>query len=250
MVGEAGWLAIRWLHIVAMALFVGGQLVLGVAIVPVLRGSQRDALREIARRFGWASLAALGVLIATGSALADRDGRSGLRHAAGEARAGRSRHRPDRLAHASAGARNRGRRVPGLARGRLAGPGARSRPAAVRIGASSGKHGGAPLPGRRDLAADPRLKHSERAGMCPLVRWTWSPCFVRRSRLLCLACYAVPLLVLVARRSVVGPTVSAVRRHDDGGFTESLPGSLRIRRREGDGLLSNLALLVSRDDER
>ena len=75
MVGEAGWLAIRWLHVVAMALFVGGQLVLVVAIVPVLRGSQRDALREIARRFGWASLAALVVLIATGSALADRGGR-------------------------------------------------------------------------------------------------------------------------------------------------------------------------------
>jgi uncharacterized membrane protein len=74
-VGEAGWLAVRWLHVVAMALFVGGQLVLVVAIVPVLRGSQRDALRAIARRFGWASLAALGVLVATGSALADRGAR-------------------------------------------------------------------------------------------------------------------------------------------------------------------------------
>jgi uncharacterized membrane protein len=71
---DAGWLAIRWLHVVAMALFVGGQLVLVVAIVPALRGSHREALRSVARRFGWASLAALVVLIATGVALASHDG--------------------------------------------------------------------------------------------------------------------------------------------------------------------------------
>lgn len=74
---DTAWLAIRWLHVLAMALFVGGQLVLAVAIVPVLRGSDRDALRAIARRFGWASLVALGLLIATGSALASRDDRWG-----------------------------------------------------------------------------------------------------------------------------------------------------------------------------
>jgi uncharacterized membrane protein len=80
--GAAGWLAVRWLHVLAMALFVGGQLVLAVAIVPVLRRSQRDALRAIARRFGWASLAALAVLVATGSALASHDSRwaSGTLH--------------------------------------------------------------------------------------------------------------------------------------------------------------------------
>jgi uncharacterized membrane protein len=70
----AGWLAIRWLHILAMALFVGGQLMLVVAIVPALRGESRDALRRIARRFGWASLGALLVLIATGVALASHGG--------------------------------------------------------------------------------------------------------------------------------------------------------------------------------
>jgi len=70
-----GWLAIRWLHVLAMALFVGGQLMLVVAIIPALRGSSREAVRAIARRFGWASLAALGVLIATGSALASHDER-------------------------------------------------------------------------------------------------------------------------------------------------------------------------------
>jgi len=67
---DAGWLAVRWLHVLAMALFVGGQLVLVVAVVPVLRGSHRDALRAIARRFGWASVGALVVLIVTGVALA------------------------------------------------------------------------------------------------------------------------------------------------------------------------------------
>jgi uncharacterized membrane protein len=70
---SGGWLAVRWLHVVAMALFVGGQLFLAVAVVPALRGTDRDGLRSIARRFGWASLAALAVLIATGSAMASHD---------------------------------------------------------------------------------------------------------------------------------------------------------------------------------
>jgi uncharacterized membrane protein len=56
-----------------MALFVGGQLVLVIAIVPALRGAHREQLRAIARRFGWASLAALAVLVVTGSALASHD---------------------------------------------------------------------------------------------------------------------------------------------------------------------------------
>jgi uncharacterized membrane protein len=73
----AGWLAIRWLHVFAMAVFVGGQIVLIVAIIPVLRASHRDLLRSIARRFGWAALGALGVLVATGSALAEHGSRWG-----------------------------------------------------------------------------------------------------------------------------------------------------------------------------
>jgi uncharacterized membrane protein len=77
-----GWLAVRWLHVLAMALFVGGQLVLVVAVIPALGREQRPALRAIARRFGWASLVALVVLIATGSALASHDRRwdSGTLH--------------------------------------------------------------------------------------------------------------------------------------------------------------------------
>ena len=72
---SGAWLAVRWLHVLAMALFVGGQLFLVIAVIPVLRGGDRERLRAVARRFGWASLAALGVLIATGSALAGRDDR-------------------------------------------------------------------------------------------------------------------------------------------------------------------------------
>ncbi len=56
----------RYLHVLAMALFVGGQLVLAVAVVPGLRGRDREGLRAVARRFGWASLGALAVLIVTG----------------------------------------------------------------------------------------------------------------------------------------------------------------------------------------
>jgi uncharacterized membrane protein len=79
---NTGWLAVRWLHVLAMTLFVGGQLMLVVAVIPVLRSEHREALRSIARRFGWASLAALVVLIVTGTALASHDMRwsSGTLH--------------------------------------------------------------------------------------------------------------------------------------------------------------------------
>jgi hypothetical protein len=53
-----------------MALFVGGQLVLGIAVVPGLRGRDREGLRAVARRFGWASLGALAVLLITGAWMA------------------------------------------------------------------------------------------------------------------------------------------------------------------------------------
>ncbi len=66
-----GWRLVLYLHLLAMAFFVGGQLVFGIAVVPLLRGEgDRERLRAVARRFGYGSLAALGVLIATGWALA------------------------------------------------------------------------------------------------------------------------------------------------------------------------------------
>jgi uncharacterized membrane protein len=64
------FVVLRYLHVLAMATFVGGQLVLAVAVVPGLRGRDMEGLRVVARRFGWASLVALGVLIVTGAWMA------------------------------------------------------------------------------------------------------------------------------------------------------------------------------------
>jgi uncharacterized membrane protein len=68
------WQAIRWLHVLAMAFFVGGQLLLAAAVVPVERRyPDRERLRAIARRFGWGTLGAIAVLLATGSAMASHE---------------------------------------------------------------------------------------------------------------------------------------------------------------------------------
>lgn len=65
------WQAVLYVHLLAMAFFVGGQLVFGLAVVPVLRGdADRERMRAIARRFGNGSLVALAVLIVTGWAMA------------------------------------------------------------------------------------------------------------------------------------------------------------------------------------
>lgn len=65
------WDLILWLHLIAMAFFVGGQLVLAAAIVPVLRGhNDGEQMRAVARRFGWGTLAAIAVLLLTGAAMA------------------------------------------------------------------------------------------------------------------------------------------------------------------------------------
>jgi uncharacterized membrane protein len=70
-VESTGWDIVRFLHVVAMAFFVGGQLVLGLVAVPALRGdADRERLRAVARRFGWGSVGALAVLVATGVAMA------------------------------------------------------------------------------------------------------------------------------------------------------------------------------------
>jgi uncharacterized membrane protein len=67
------WEIVRWLHLLAMAFFIGGQMVLAGAVVPAFRGSEeRDRLRAIARRFGAGSLIALVVLLVTGALMANR----------------------------------------------------------------------------------------------------------------------------------------------------------------------------------
>lgn len=71
-----GWDIVLWLHLLAMALFVGGQLFIGLAVVPVYRaqggsdGPAHDWMVPVARRFGWASIGALAILLATGIAMA------------------------------------------------------------------------------------------------------------------------------------------------------------------------------------
>jgi uncharacterized membrane protein len=68
------WDAVRWLHLVAMAFFVGGQLMLAAVVVPVARRSgNREALRAVARRFGAGTLVALAVLAGTGVAMASHE---------------------------------------------------------------------------------------------------------------------------------------------------------------------------------
>lgn len=66
------WQAVLYLHLLAMAFFLGGQLVIGLALVPVERTNpDKERLRAVARRFGIGSAVALGVLLVTGIAMAD-----------------------------------------------------------------------------------------------------------------------------------------------------------------------------------
>ena len=71
-----GWDVVLWIHLLAMALFVGGQLFLGIAVVPTYiahggkDGPAHEWMLPIARRFGWASLGALAIALITGSMMA------------------------------------------------------------------------------------------------------------------------------------------------------------------------------------
>jgi uncharacterized membrane protein len=68
------WDTILWLHLVAMAYFVGGQLMLAAVVVPVERANpDRERMRGMARRFGAGTLIALAVLLASGSAMATHE---------------------------------------------------------------------------------------------------------------------------------------------------------------------------------
>jgi uncharacterized membrane protein len=67
------WNGVLWVHLVAMAFFVGGQLMLATVVVPALRGAEDPGpLRAAARRFGVGTLIAIGLLIASGAAMATR----------------------------------------------------------------------------------------------------------------------------------------------------------------------------------
>jgi putative copper export protein len=71
------WELVRFLHIVALALFVGGQLMLVLAVVPALRGQPDGVMVGVARRFGVAGAVAIAVLLATGIAMASHFSRWG-----------------------------------------------------------------------------------------------------------------------------------------------------------------------------
>jgi putative copper export protein len=65
------WNGVLWLHLLAMAFFVGGQLMLAAIVVPLLRDARdRGPLRAAARRFGIGTMIAVGVLVVTGAAMA------------------------------------------------------------------------------------------------------------------------------------------------------------------------------------
>jgi putative copper export protein len=70
------WNFVVWLHLLGMAFFVGGQVMLAAVVVPVLR-SDRAGLLAAVRRFGVGTLLAFVVLIATGIALATHEHRWG-----------------------------------------------------------------------------------------------------------------------------------------------------------------------------
>jgi len=69
---STAWQAVLYVHLLAMAFFLGGQLVVGLALVPVeRRNPDPQRLRAVARRFGIGSAVALAVLLVTGIAMAD-----------------------------------------------------------------------------------------------------------------------------------------------------------------------------------
>jgi putative copper export protein len=66
------WNGILWLHLLGMAFFLGGQLMLGAVVVPILR-DDRGALRAAARRYGIGTMVAAVVLIGSGVAMATHE---------------------------------------------------------------------------------------------------------------------------------------------------------------------------------
>jgi len=62
---------VLFIHVIAMAFFVGGQIMLAATIVPVERSNPDPArMKAIAQNFGWGSLVAIGVSVLTGMLLA------------------------------------------------------------------------------------------------------------------------------------------------------------------------------------
>lgn len=68
---ESLWEMFHYAHLLAMAFFVGGQLVIAIALVPVERAApDAERMRAVGRRFGYGSLVALAILVVTGIVMA------------------------------------------------------------------------------------------------------------------------------------------------------------------------------------
>lgn len=60
-----------FLHLVAMAFFLGGQLMLALSVVPAVSGkTDPEVMKQVARNFGLGSAVAIGVLILSGLTMA------------------------------------------------------------------------------------------------------------------------------------------------------------------------------------
>ena len=69
---STAWQAVLYVHLLAMAFFLGGQLVVRLTLGPVERTNpDPERLRAVARRFGIGSAVALALLLVTGIAMAD-----------------------------------------------------------------------------------------------------------------------------------------------------------------------------------
>jgi uncharacterized membrane protein len=64
------WAIVLFFHLLGIAFFVGGQLMLAIVVVPALRGQEEALMRGAAKRFGVASVVALALIVASGIALA------------------------------------------------------------------------------------------------------------------------------------------------------------------------------------
>lgn len=65
-----GWDVVIFLHVLGIAFFVGGQLMLALVVTPTLRGQDRELMRTAATRFGIGSAIALALIVGTGAAMA------------------------------------------------------------------------------------------------------------------------------------------------------------------------------------
>jgi uncharacterized membrane protein len=65
------WRGVLWIHLLSMAFFVGGQLLVGAVLVPAFAGeTDRSKFLQVARRFAYGTILAVLLLIITGSMLA------------------------------------------------------------------------------------------------------------------------------------------------------------------------------------